>query len=195
MPLLIQLIDSQNTHIKDYVNGTLYLLLTSKLMQQQARKCKLVELVSELLESKPDDVCCPQYNYILKRLTGEEEEMGEDENDSEDEEECEIQDLEDEEDSPLSESSASSEYIDGEFDYLNGEEFLMKEYALLGPEAVREQMLTRSVLDQTSKRLNNMTTSINHSRRMDNIFVHKQNNTVLGPELDTLLNRNPKKNP
>ena len=66
---------------------------------------------------------------------------------------------------------------------------LFKNYALLGPEAVREHMLTRSVWDETSKRLNNMTTSINRSRRMDNIFVQKGNATVLEPELDCLLNR------
>jgi hypothetical protein len=44
---------------------------------------------------------------------------------------------------------------------------------------VREQILTRSVLDETSKRLNNMTTSINRSRRLDNIFAPKVNATVL----------------
>jgi hypothetical protein len=65
----------------------------------------------------------------------------------------------------------------------------MKNYALLGPEAVREQILTRSVLDETSKRINNMTTSINRSRRLDNIFAPKANATVLEPELDSLLNR------
>lgn len=55
---------------------------------------------------------------------------------------------------------------------------------------MREQILTRSVLDETSKRLNNMTTSINRSRRVDNIFSGKSNaTTVLEPELDNLLNR------
>jgi hypothetical protein len=54
---------------------------------------------------------------------------------------------------------------------------------------MREQILTRSVLDETSKRLNNMTTSINRSRRVDNIFAGKSNATVLEPELDNLLNR------
>lgn len=34
--------------------------------------------------------------------------------------------------------SNSSEYIEGEDSMLNGEELLMKKYALLGPEAVRE---------------------------------------------------------
>ena len=63
----------------------------------------------------------------------------------------------------------------------------MKNYALVGPEAIREQILTRSVLDETSKRVN-MTASINRSRRVDNIFAGKNNATVLGPELDNLLN-------
>ena len=71
----------------------------------------------------------------------------------------------------------------------NGEEFLLKNYALLGPDAVREQILTRSVLDETSKRLNNMTTSINRSRRIDNIFAGRGNVTVLEPELDSIFNR------
>lgn len=66
---------------------------------------------------------------------------------------------------------------------------MFKNYALLGPEAIRENLLTRSVLDETSKRLNNMTVSINRSRRMDNIFMQKNNATVLGPELDGILNR------
>jgi hypothetical protein len=71
----------------------------------------------------------------------------------------------------------------------NGEEYLIKNYALLGPDAIREQLLTKSVLDETSKRLNNMTTSINRSRRLDNIFAGRGNATVLEPELDSLLNR------
>ncbi len=78
--------------------------------------------------------------------------------------------------------------MEGDIEIANGEEFLMKNYALLGPEAIREQILTRSVLDETSKRLNNMTTSINRSRRVDNIFAGKNNATVLEPELDNLLN-------
>jgi hypothetical protein len=66
---------------------------------------------------------------------------------------------------------------------------LIKNYALLGPEAMREHLLTKSVLDETSKRLNNMTASINRSRRLDNIFMGKGNVTVLEPELDNILNR------
>ena len=69
-----------------------------------------------------------------------------------------------------------------------GEELLIRNFALVGPEAIREQLLTRSVLDETSKRMNNMTTSINKSRRVDNIFNQKHN-TQLEPELGKLLNR------
>lgn len=98
----------------------------------------------------------------------------------------EVEDLEDEE---VGSNISSEDYIDGELEIANGEEILLKNYALLGPEAMREQVLTRSVLDETSKRLNNMTTSINRSRRMDNIFAQKVNATVLEPELLGLLNR------
>ncbi len=44
---------------------------------------------------------------------------------------------------------------------------------LIGPDALKEQLLTRSVLDQTAKKIHNMTLSINHSKRMDNIFSQK----------------------
>jgi hypothetical protein len=61
---------------------------------------------------------------------------------------------------------------------------------LLGPEALKEQMLTKSVLDETSRKLDNLTLSINHSKRMDNIFnnSHKDKGSQqLQPELDRLL--------
>ena len=48
----------------------------------------------------------------------------------------------------------------------------MKKYALLGPEAVREEIINRSILDETGRKSNNMTTSINHSKRIDKVF-HK----------------------
>ena len=61
----------------------------------------------------------------------------------------------------------------------------MKKYALLGPEAVREEFLTRSILDDTSRKSHNMTTSINHSKRIDKVF-HKNEacQSVLGGKLD-----------
>lgn len=86
--------------------------------------------------------------------------------------------------------SSSDDYVSGEEDLMSGDELLMKEYALLGPEAVKEQRMTRSILDETSKRLVNMTTSINRSRRLDNVFAQKQAATALEPELDSLLHRN-----
>jgi hypothetical protein len=68
--------------------------------------------------------------------------------------------------------SNSSEYIQGEENTLNGEELLMRKFALLGPEAVREEIINRSFLDETSRRSHNMTSSINHSKRVDKVF-HK----------------------
>lgn len=43
--------------------------------------------------------------------------------------------------------SNSSQFIEGEDSVINGEELLMKKYALLGPEAVREEIINRSILD------------------------------------------------
>jgi hypothetical protein len=48
----------------------------------------------------------------------------------------------------------------------------MRKFALLGPEAVREEIINRSIFDETSRRSHNMTASINHSKRVDKVF-HK----------------------
>ena len=124
-------------------------------------------------------MCSQQYDYILKRLTGENEDLGQ-EQDTDQEEECDIEEYQEEDDDEAGSIAASSDdEEEGQMDIAKGEQLLFKNYALLGPDAVRETFLTRSVLDQTSKRLNNMTTSINRSRRLDNIFVQKNNATVL----------------
>jgi hypothetical protein len=43
----------------------------------------------------------------------------------------------------------------------------MKQFALLGPDGIRQQFLTRTILDETSIRRQNLTTSINKSTRVD----------------------------
>lgn len=66
-----------------------------------------------------------------------------------------------------------SEKIEGEDSTLNREDLLMKKYALLGPEAVREEIINRSILAETSRKSHNMTTSINYSKRVDKVFDKK----------------------
>lgn len=78
--------------------------------------------------------------------------------------------------------SNTSEYIEGEENTLSGEDLLMKRYALLGPEAVREEIINKSILDETSRKSNNMTTSISHSKRIDKVFYK-----VERPETPSLL--------
>lgn len=78
--------------------------------------------------------------------------------------------------------STNSEYIEGENNTISGEELLLKKYALLGPEAVREELLTRSILDDTSRKSHNMTTSINYSKRVDKVFQKNER-----PETPSLL--------
>ena len=78
---------SENTQIRNYVNGTTFLLLTSKKIKAEALKQKLDEVVKSLLEDKEDEMCSQQYHYILNRLTGEEDEdIGRDSDSEEDEE-------------------------------------------------------------------------------------------------------------
>lgn len=50
----------------------------------------------------------------------------------------------------------------------------MKKYVLLGPEAVREEIINRSILAETSRKSHNMATSINYSKRVDKVFDKKQ---------------------
>jgi len=49
----------------------------------------------------------------------------------------------------------------------------MKKYVLLGPEAVREEIINRSILAETSRKSHNMATSINYSKRVDKVFDKK----------------------
>lgn len=58
-----------------------------------------------------------------------------------------MEECEDYDDEEIGSSVSSEECIEGEIQIANGEEILLKNYALLGPEAVREHILTRSVLD------------------------------------------------
>lgn len=183
MTLVIEQMGSDNENIRNYVNGTIFLLLTSPTIKQEALRQQLDQVVTQYIESRPDDLCIQQFHYILSRLGSEAPEDGHDSEEDEEEEE-EVEGYEDEEYESVSESSSEEDADDLEI--AKGDDLLVKNYALVGPEAVKEHILTRSVLDETSKRLNNMTTSINRSRRLDNIFQQKSNATVLEPELEWL---------
>ncbi len=89
-----------------------------------------------------------QYNYILKKLRGEYEGDEEESDEEEEDEGVEIDQFEEEENEDEEEvDDEESEFIQGEDQCFTGEELLLKEYTLLGPEALKEQLLTRSVLD------------------------------------------------
>jgi hypothetical protein len=78
-------------------------------------------------------MCTQQYNYILDRLTGEEDnDLCQNGDSEEEEEEADAEEFEDEEYGSLSESS-EEDFIEGDMEIANGEEFLLKNYALLGP--------------------------------------------------------------
>jgi hypothetical protein len=81
---------SENTQVRDYINGSIYLLLHSQVIKAEAFKQKLDVIVKNLLETREEDMCSQQYHYILKRLNGEEEgDFGNDESDEEEEGEME----------------------------------------------------------------------------------------------------------
>ena len=76
---------SENTQVRDYINGSIFLLLTSQKIKEEAFKQKLDVIVKDLLETREEDMCSQQYNYILKRLRGEEEECYNNDDSDEDE--------------------------------------------------------------------------------------------------------------
>jgi hypothetical protein len=68
--IVAEYMDSDNNQIRNYVNGAIFLLLTSKEIKAEALRQKLDQVVKNLLETREDDMCSQQYNYILNRLTG-----------------------------------------------------------------------------------------------------------------------------
>ena len=87
--------------------------MLSKAILAEARRQKLDELVSQLLDSKQDDMCIQQYDYILRRLRGEEDAVGQGEDSDEEEEEAEVEELDEDEQGPLSDSDDEDE--EGDF--------------------------------------------------------------------------------
>lgn len=57
---------------------------------------KLDEFVKQLLDSKEDNMCTQQYNYILDRLTGQEDQDLCQNEESDEEEEADGEEIEDE---------------------------------------------------------------------------------------------------
>lgn len=70
--IVIEHMTSENNQVRDYINGSIFLLLTSRPIKEEALRQKLDLIVKNLLETREDDMCSQQYTYILKRLTGEE---------------------------------------------------------------------------------------------------------------------------
>ena len=62
----------------------------------------------------------------------------------------------------------SSECYEWEEEYLNGEELLIKEFPLLGPEGMKDQMLTKSMMDENMKK--NNVSSISRGKRGNEAF-------------------------
>lgn len=107
--IVIEHMASDNNQVRDYINGSIFLLLTSKPIKEEALKQKLDLIVKNLLETRENDMCSQQYTYILKRLTGEEEGDLCQDSDSEDEEEAEMEEYEEYEDEDYGSISASSD--------------------------------------------------------------------------------------
>ena len=70
--IVIEHMTSENNQVRDYINGSIFLLLTSRPIKEEVLRQKLDLIVKNLLETREDDMCSQQYTYILKRLTGEE---------------------------------------------------------------------------------------------------------------------------
>lgn len=114
--------------------------MLSKEIKEEALKQKLDVVIKNLIDAQEDDMCSVQYNYLLGRMTGDEplnDYDSESDFDQEQEQIDELEDYEEEEQQYGSLSSSDEDYLEGEIEIANGEELLFKNYALLGPDAVR----------------------------------------------------------
>lgn len=97
--------------------------------------------------------------------------MAEDDCYTEDDNELDFDDIEDKEETMLSDNDRSSEDIDNEEDYLSGEELLMKEFALVGPDAVKQHVLTKSYLDENQQKKGTNTMMMSKSKSGRDVFT------------------------
>lgn len=61
-------------NIRDYINGTIFLLLTSKQIRAEALRQKMDVFIKKLIDTKAENTSVQQFVYILDRLTGNEQE-------------------------------------------------------------------------------------------------------------------------
>lgn len=171
---LINLIECQNMEIRSLIHGCLYPLLNHQIFRNKAKEFGLLENIKFLLENKQTEQHQNQLSYLKGKL-------------EKDQDEPQIEEQKQQsEDDYDTDQFFSDEYKEEIEDYpeisisgIKGEELLMKQFALLGPESLTQRSVIQDKVTETLKRKSIM---------MDNSFYERE--SVNTPLLNNKLRRN-----
>lgn len=140
LQLLVDLLEIKDQEVRTFVSGSIFSLIMLPRIRAEALRIKLPQQFEKYLVDQPQQFA-KQVTYILQKLHDDQEEEGEEG----DEEENDIDDIDDEEDDEDDQEDSDDQIPHPDADA--GEELLIKRFSCVGPEAVRQECLTRSILD------------------------------------------------
>lgn len=140
LKVLNELLEHENNQVRTYVNGTLYSILESKKLKQEAKALNMGEVLQYLLKNS-EERFKRQIQYILSQLESNKEEddiastASDDEDGNEIEYDEESDDEYDEEDEYYDEKAELTDAVPG---VPNGEDWLMSEFIANNDEALQQ---------------------------------------------------------
>lgn len=181
MRALINLIESDIINVRSFVHASLYPLLSHQSFRETAKRFGLLENIKFLLENKDSIEHNHQLIYLKEKL-----EKDEDDPQAQEEEEEEGAEEEAEQDNDLDEffgaeyrEDCDDEHTELNIEGIKGEELLMKEYFLIGPDALSQMRRIEEAVSGSLKRKSIM---------MDKSFYDRE--SVSTPLLNNKIRRN-----
>ena len=150
LKVLNEHLEDENNQVRTYVNGTLYSVLESKKLRQEAKDCELDKALEYLLKNSEQNFM-RQIEYVLSRLNREDEEEETKSQSSNDEEEEEEFDFDDEESDgeELDQYDDLDMYTGADADGLpRGEDWLMQNFLASNELAEGQNDLINQKLDE-----------------------------------------------
>ncbi|EAR84160.2 hypothetical protein TTHERM_00723450 (macronuclear) [Tetrahymena thermophila SB210] len=157
--VLNDLLEHENMQVRTFVNGTLYSLLGRQSLREQARAMGMNEILTLLMESS-DERFTKQIQYIMDQLN--KEKPDDDALSDSNEEDNDVDDIDDEEE--IGEDEQADDFIENSNNVPLGEDLLVNNYKLEGAEAIKQQNITKRIIQES------------HNQRMlssANINVHQ----------------------
>ena len=139
---LINLMEYEMKAVRSYAHGALYPLLSRKSFRDKAKEYGMEENIEYLISNDPPPEFLNQLRYLQEKLRMEEDCPEEDD----DEDGNDIDEIVDEEIDDYYEDETSL------MGSLQGEDLLMKKYALTGPEAIAQLNAVREEVDNSLRR-------------------------------------------